>query len=131
MRLHLDVLGWLYVLAGAVGVFTGAALLVLAAGTALAVGQGAEGTAIAVPAVWLLVSGGALFGAGGALMIGAGRALIARRRRGRTAALLLGIVNLFLLPFGTALGVYTCWTLLNDEARRAFGGPARSRADAS
>jgi hypothetical protein len=30
--------------------------------------------------------------------------------------------SLVVIPFGTALAVYTFWTLLNDDARRAFGG---------
>ena len=39
---------------------------------------------------------------------------------GRVAALSLAILNLFVLPFGTALGIYTYWVLLHNEARGAF-----------
>jgi hypothetical protein len=38
----------------------------------------------------------------------------------------MGAVNLVLIPFGTALGVYTGWVLLNDDARRAFGRRPRA-----
>jgi hypothetical protein len=44
------------------------------------------------------------------------------------AALLLALPNLLVLPFGTALGVYTYWVLLNNDARDAFGRPQRSAA---
>jgi hypothetical protein len=36
------------------------------------------------------------------------------------------VPNLLVIPFGTALGVYTFWALLNDEARRVFGRPPRA-----
>ena len=35
-----------------------------------------------------------------------------------------------LVPFGTALGVYTFWVLLNNDARRTFGRPPREAAPA-
>jgi hypothetical protein len=39
---------------------------------------------------------------------------------GRTFVLGLSIVNLLLLPFGTALAAYSWWVLLKDETRRLF-----------
>ena len=45
------------------------------------------------------------------------------RRRvpfGRVLMLALALVDLVLLPFGTALGVYALWTLLTNEGRRLF-----------
>ena len=38
----------------------------------------------------------------------------------RLAALGLAVPNLFVLPFGTALGIYALWVLLHDEARKMF-----------
>ena len=47
---------------------------------------------------------------------------------GATAALVLAIPNLILVPFGTALGAYAFWVLLNDDARRDRAlRPARTR----
>ena len=34
--------------------------------------------------------------------------------------LMLGTVDLLLLPYGTALGVYSLWTLLREDAKRLF-----------
>jgi hypothetical protein len=32
----------------------------------------------------------------------------------------LAVVNLFVLPVGTALGIYTFWVLLHNDARALF-----------
>ncbi len=119
MQVHLDVLGWLHVLAGWVGALTGTALLLLAAGTA---SLAADPPVDAVTGVmWLLLVTGLVLVMGGWLMMATGRGLVARRPRARLSALLLALPGLCALPFGTALGVYTLWALLNDDARGAFG----------
>ena len=43
----------------------------------------------------------------------------------RHVAIGLAIPNLLVIPFGTALAIYTFWVLLNNDARAAFGWPAR------
>ncbi len=40
--------------------------------------------------------------------------------RARLAALGLGSIDLVLLPYGTALGIYSLWVLLHDEGKRLF-----------
>ena len=75
----------------------------------------------------LAIVGGVLVLGGGATVL-TGWAIRRRSRRGRLAALALAIPNLVLVPFGTALGVYTFWGLLNNDARRAFGRPPREAA---
>src|SRR5688572_28992330 len=47
-----------------------------------------------------------------------------RRPAGRVLSLALAVVNLLVLPFGTAFGAYALWVLLRDEGRRLFE-PAR------
>jgi hypothetical protein len=51
-----------------------------------------------------------------------------RRHRpwARVAALMLGAVDLLLLPYGTALGAYTLWVLLNEKAKASFTAEASS-----
>lgn len=126
MRVHLDVLGWLYILCGAFGVLTGTSLGVLALGTGAALSNAPLAGPSAPATVWLLFIVAAGLAVGGVLMLIVGRSLIHRRRLGRRGALLLAIPNLLVVPFGTALGIYTFWTLLNDDARREFGRPLRS-----
>ena len=45
-----------------------------------------------------------------------------RRHRpwARIMALMLGSVDLLLLPYGTALGIYTLWLLLSEHGRAVF-----------
>src|SRR5688572_15889913 len=45
-----------------------------------------------------------------------------RRRRhwSRLGALMLGSVDLALLPYGTALGAYTLWALLSEDGKKLF-----------
>jgi len=45
-----------------------------------------------------------------------GWALITERRWGRPLVLVLGVLNLFNLPIGTAVGIYTLWALLSDAS---------------
>lgn len=51
--------------------------------------------------------------------------MLVRRHRhwARTGALMLASVDLLLLPYGTALGVYALWVLLREDAKRLFEGP--------
>jgi hypothetical protein len=126
MRLHIDVLGWLHVLWGVFGVLVGTSLLVLALGTNTALFElGSRGPAERA-AVWLFVICGLTLIAAGAAMMLVGRGLTGRRRVSRIAALVLAVPNLVVVPFGTALGIYTFWVLLNDDARREFGRPPRT-----
>jgi hypothetical protein len=129
MHGHLDALGWLHVLAGWIGLLTGASLLLLAAGAAsLPVEASDAGGVQAV--FWLLLVVGLLLMIGGGLMIATGRGLVARRPRARLGALLLALPGLCALPFGTALSFYTVWALLNDDARGAFGRRLRGTGEA-
>ncbi len=59
-------------------------------------------------------------GLGGWANAWAGRALRQHRPPGRTGALMLAVLNLFVLPFGTALAIYTFWVLLHNDARALF-----------
>lgn len=126
MTPHLHLLGILQLVWGAIGLLLGASTVFLAVG-AMAIGissaearmaAGITAAAFAVFAVALLVGGGANAWAGSAI----------RRQQpsGRTATLWLAVLNLFVLPFGTALGIYAFWVLLHNETRAVFLGAARS-----
>jgi hypothetical protein len=129
MRLHIDVLGTLHLVWGAFGVMTGLSLGILSVGTRVALAAGPFGLGEQAAVALLAIVGTVLVG-GGAVSAMTGWAIKRRSRRGRLAALTLAIPNLVLVPFGTALGVYTFWVLLNNDARRAFGRPPREAAPA-
>ena len=120
MRPHLHLLGILQVVWGAIGLLLGVSMLLLAM-AAIAIGitsatdrmaAGVTAGAFAVFAIALLLGGGA--------NAWAGRELRRNQPRGRLAVLWLGALNLFVLPFGTALGIYAFWVLLHNETRTAF-----------
>jgi hypothetical protein len=122
MQKHIHLLGVLYVVWGALGVLLGLAMFLLAAGAAaMAQSTAHEGVAANVTAVTLTAFGVALVG-GGAVNAWAGRALQRHRSAARLAGLLLALLNLFLFPFGTLLGLYSFWVLLHNEGRRVFEG---------
>jgi hypothetical protein len=81
-------------------------------------------------ATWLFIMTGAVFVLLGIMTIIVGRSLGRRQNAGRVAALALAVLNLIVVPFGTALGIYTFWVLLNDDARRDFGRPLRGSPSA-
>lgn len=128
MRHHIDVLGLMHMVWGAFGVLAGLSLAILAIGTHAALLAGGAGATIgAAPraAVWLMGVSAVLMIVFGAAWFDTGRRLRRREARARRRALALAIPNLLVIPFGTALGIYTFWVLLNNDARTAFGWPLR------
>ena len=122
MERHVKILAILSSLWGALAMLVGLCLLVLSGG-ALAflttpqgepVGFAAGLTAgvFAIIGVFALLWGGAHVWS----------AVLLRRREplGRILGLALALVNLLVLPFGTALGIYALWVLLTNEGRRLF-----------
>ncbi len=56
----------------------------------------------------------------------AGWGLLNYRPWARVLALILGVISLIHLPFGTALGIYTLWVLLPAESERDYKRLART-----
>lgn len=125
MSPHLHLLWVLQLTWGLVGVLLGVSTLLLAAGAA-AIGWTTRGDELAagITAGAFMLCAVLLFAAGGA-NAWAGTALRRRRPEGRLVTLALAVPNLFILPFGTALGIYAFWVLLHNEARAMFEAPGR------
>lgn len=120
MRPHLHLLGILQLVWGAVGLLLGVSMLLLAIGAvAIGVTPGADRIAAGLTAGAFAIFALALLAGGGA-NAWAGRELRRNQPRGRVAVLWLGALNLFVLPFGTALGIYAFWVLLHNQTRAAF-----------
>jgi hypothetical protein len=116
---HLHLLWVLQLVWGALGILLGASTLSLAIGAAAIGWTDGDELAAGITAVAFVVCAILLLAAGGA-NAWAGAALRRRRPTGRMAALALAVPNLFILPFGTALGVYAFWVLLHHETRMEF-----------
>jgi hypothetical protein len=121
----LHLLGILQMVWGAMGLLLGASTLMLALG-AVAIGWSTPGDELAagVTAVAFAVFAVALLAGGGA-NAWVGAAIGRREPSGRLGALWLAVLNLFVLPFGTALAIYAFWVLLHNESRTQFVGGRR------
>jgi hypothetical protein len=120
MRAHLHLLGILQLVWGAIGVLLGLSMLLLGMGAvSIGVTSGADRITALITAGAFAVFAIALLAGGGA-NVWAGRALRRNQPHGRLAVLWLGAFNLFILPFGTALGIYAFWVLLHTRTRAIF-----------
>lgn len=120
MTSHLRLLSILQVVWGAIGLLLGTSMLLLALG-AVAIGVSATGDRFAagVTATAFGIFAAALV-VGGVVNAWAGSALRRREPNGRIVVLALAVVNLFVLPFGTALAIYAYWVLLHNDTRMMF-----------
>ena len=124
MTSHADFVGILFVIWGLLTTLVGLSTLALGFGAVALIvsasrggggGQVAAGMTAAVITVLAVI----------AIVWGIAHVVVGvplRRRRpwARLAALMLGAVDLLLLPYGTALGVYALWVLLNEDGKRLF-----------
>ena len=122
MERHVTILAILCSLWGALAMLVGVSLLLLSVG-AIAILFSPDGRAVTF-AAGLTATAFAVMGAvalaWGAAHVGASMLLRRRQAAGRVLTLGLAVVNLLVLPFGTALGVYAMWILLTNDGRRLF-----------
>ena len=124
MATHVKVLGWFFIVFGAFYVclaFFSSMILGLIAtmvgsqgGEDAAIGVGVLGFAGAAAFIFLLAIGipGIITGIG----------LLKLRPWARIVGIVLSAINLINIPFGTILGVYGLWILLNKETETLFSG---------
>jgi hypothetical protein len=131
MSSHVDLVGVLFILWGLLTTLVGLSTLALGIGAVALIASGAPGgrgqfaagfTAAAFTALALIAI------LWGAAHIVVGVPLRRRRHWSRVAALVLGSVDLVLLPYGTAVGCYTLWALLSEEGKRFFVATPEGRA---
>jgi hypothetical protein len=118
MDRHISILGMLFVIYHALGLLAGLGLFALLSGIGLFTGdlQAAGILTIIGTALGLFLVVVSLPG------FVAGIGLLQRKSWSRIIALIVGFLNLFNVPIGTALGVYTIWALMNPDAERLLSG---------
>jgi hypothetical protein len=122
---HVDFVGVLFVVWGVVTALVGLSTLALGVGGAsLATSPNlAGGVAVGVTAAaFITLAVIAIVWGAGHVMIGV--LLRRHRHRARLAALMVGSIDLLLLPYGTALGCYALWVLLSERGKALFGTAA-------
>lgn len=123
MAAHLDFVGVLFIVWGILTTLVGLSTLALGVGAVAIIASasresgaqfaaGLTAAAFATLGVIAMVWGGA--------HVAVGVPLRRRRHWARLLALMLGAVDLLLLPYGTALGCYALWVLLNDQGKKLF-----------
>lgn len=123
MQRHIELVGLLFLVAAALSALAAAAVLLLGIGALGVVWTDGPRMSASVAAASFLTVAVLLVAWAGA------NAWVGRElRRGhrsvaRLLALALAILHLFVLPFGTALGVYSLWVLLHHDSRSRFEGP--------
>jgi hypothetical protein len=112
MKTHVKTLGVLYIIFGLLGVFVAFIFLQTLAGHGTIPGKiklifSISGFGSVLAFLFSIVSAPAIIG---------GIALLMRQSWARILVLILGFVNLFNIPLGSMLGIYTIWVLMSDEA---------------
>ena len=131
---HVDLVGVLFMVWGGLTILIGASTLALGMAAAALIssaaqaGRGQFAASLTAATFTVLALLAVLWGAAH-LFVG----VLVRRRRhwSRLGAILLGSVDLLLLPYGTALGVYALWILLREDTKRLFEEPVRASPDAA
>ncbi len=124
MKQHVSILGVLYIAFGVLGMVAAVAMLVLfggAAGIVSMVSEQEPEAAVAVPILGILAV--VLFSIIAVLSIPGlvvGIGLVKFKSWARIGGLILSALNLLNFPFGTALGIYGLWVLLNKETEAIF-----------
>ncbi len=113
MKKHIELLGILNIVYSCIGLLVAAVIFLVLSGIGIiahdAVALGVLGTIGMI--LCLIITALSVPG------IVAGIGLLKMKSWARLIAIIIGCLHLIDIPFGTALGVYTLWVLLNDESR--------------
>lgn len=118
IRQHIDIVAYLHLALGGLGVL--AALLVFGVMGGAGLLSGDAGAAATLGVVGGLIAGVAALLSMPALLGGWG--LLRRKPWARVLVMIVSVLNLFGFPLGTAVGGYSLWVLMQDEARAQLQG---------
>ena len=139
MSAHVDFVGILLIIWGVLTALIGLSMLSLGVGAVAILASANRAGAPAGPGNVAVAAGltAATFGTlaiiaiiWGAAHVAVGVPLRRRRPAARILALTLGAVDIVLLPYGTALGCYAMWVLLNEEGKKLFNDAPREHETA-
>lgn len=116
MQKHVDLVAWLHIGLGALGLLGAGVVFLTMAGAGFLSGE---------PEAFFVTSAVAAF-VGVIVVVTAipgiigGVGLLRRAEWARILMLVVAFFELFHVPFGTALAIYTFWTLLQEETKWLF-----------
>jgi hypothetical protein len=126
MDTHVKVLGSLQIALGAMVLFGALILVFVFGGVTSAISASGDADAqVALPIIGItgmaLITCLAVVGVP-SVIIGVG--LIRLRPWARIAGIVISILSLMMIPFGTIVGVYGLWVLFSKETEQLFSKPA-------
>jgi hypothetical protein len=124
LNTHVPIVGWLSIVCSSFGLLLGVCGFLLLTGLGVfAAAESGEMVALGVMGIIGVVA--LLFFAVLALPgLLAGYGLLRRKKWGQVLGLVDGLLNLFSIPLGTAIGAYTLFVLLQNSADDYFEGQA-------
>ena len=117
---HVNIVAWLHIVLSVLGLLAAAFLLVVFLLIGILFVAADESAAAGVLAVVAIFIGAFLFLISAPGLIG-GIGLLKRQNWARILVLILSVLQLFNVPFGTAVGVYSLWALTRQETMALFG----------
>ncbi len=117
---HVNIVAWLYIVLSVLGLLAAAFLLLIFVGIGLLLVASDESAVAGIFAVIAAFIGVFLFLVSAPGLIG-GIGLLKRQSWARILVLILSVLQLFNIPFGTAVGIYSLWVLTREESRALFG----------
>jgi hypothetical protein len=124
MTTHVKVLGVLFIALSALGICAALFMgLVFGAVTGAVAADGGSDAAVALPFIGLAGTALTVFLLAISLPgLIAGIGLLNFKPWARIVAIVLCAINLINIPFGTIMGIYGLWVLLNKETEALFSG---------
>ncbi|UCE65954.1 MAG: hypothetical protein JSU85_14040 [Candidatus Zixiibacteriota bacterium] len=116
MKKHIELLGILHIVYHSMGLI-GAMVVLLVIGGGGIISRNEVAIAVTLAAALVISCIILIFSIPG--IIG-GIGLLRMRPWARILTLVMGFLALLEIPFGTALGIYTIWALMNDQAIKLF-----------
>jgi hypothetical protein len=122
LHMHVQIVGWLNIVTNSIFLLLGICGFVFLAGIGV-VAAADSGDAVALPILGLVGLVGLVFFAVLAVPgLLAGYGLLKREKWGQILGIVVGILSLFNIPVGTALGAYTLFVLFQNSASDYFDG---------
>jgi len=116
MEQHITILGVLHIAYGAIGILVAMIVFIAVVGAGMLSG---DAEALAITSLVGTSIATLLFIPSLPGLIG-GLGIFKYRPWARITLLVVGFVNLLIVPFGTILGIYTIWVLMNIEVKDMF-----------
>ena len=118
---HVDFLGVLFIVWGLLTTVIGLSTLALGVGAAALIAASDRPASFAASFTAAAFTSLAIIAIlWGLAHVAVGLPLRKRRHWSRLGAMVLGSIDLILLPYGTALGIYALWVLIRQDAKRLF-----------